>query len=146
MFLIKILNHFGSSYSILHDSDLPTAKRKVTPGIITNPAWTLNQKILDAVSNRPVGTKVRLIASMGNFEKAFLDEEVSVDKPYNALINMRNNADATRTITELLTALIDHSAKVPDGALEWTSIEQLKERITLLYGEENDTTEERTLA
>ncbi|WP_063868081.1 ATP-dependent nuclease [Paenibacillus sp. Soil766] len=56
--LIKILNHFGTSYSILHDSDTTTTMRKGKK--IKNPAWVHNEKIYNAVIDRPETSNVRL--------------------------------------------------------------------------------------
>ncbi|SDO25461.1 putative ATP-dependent endonuclease of the OLD family [Psychrobacillus sp. OK028] len=118
--LVKILNHFGTSYSVLHDSDYP----KLVSGN-KNPAWTTNQKILDAVSEHVDPTKVRLIASLKNFEFAFLTNEVSSEKPYNALLEISENLELAIKVKSLLSALIDHTAPIPLGCLEWGNIEDL---------------------
>ena len=76
--LVKILNHFGSSYSVLHDSDRPlTAAGK------GNPAWGNNPNILDAVNSKPDGAETRLLASLPNFEEAYFGEEIKSEKPYS---------------------------------------------------------------
>ncbi|MFE7083267.1 ATP-dependent endonuclease [Priestia megaterium] len=118
--LVKILNHFGTRYSILHDSDYP-----ILESGNRNPAWTTNQNILNAVYEHVDPSRVRLIASLKNFEYAFLTNEVSGEKPYNALLELSENPEIAENIKILLLALIDHSAPIPTGCLEWSSLEEL---------------------
>lgn len=128
--LIKILNHFGSSYAVLHDSDTPTIIKKGK--LSKNPVWAHNEKILDAVKARPGSSKVRLLASVVNFEKAYFGEEVGSEKPYNAIMNLQQNLEAFAKIEQLLDALLDHSKQPPVGAIEWTSVPQLEEYVSAL--------------
>ena len=122
--LVKILNHFGSSYSVLHDSDKPlTAAGK------GNPAWGNNPNILDAVNSKPVGAETRLLASLPNFEEAYFREEIKSEKPYNALKTISSNSNKFDTIEKLLLALIDHSAAIPENCAEWTNIEDLHQKL-----------------
>ncbi|MDN4865728.1 ATP-dependent nuclease [Priestia megaterium] len=118
--LIKILNHFGTRYSILHDSDYP-----ILESGNKNPAWTTNQNILNAVYEHIDPSRVRLIASLKNFEFAFLTSEVSGEKPYNALLELSENPGIAENIRLLLLALIDHSSPIPTGCLEWSNLEEL---------------------
>jgi len=122
--LIKILNHFGSKYSVLHDSDTPLTKE-----LKRNPAWATNQNILDAINLHNDKTKVRLVSSIPNLEKAFFRQEVKDEKPYNALMKMSNDASSFERIEELLFSLIDHSSPTPVGALEWSKLEDLEEAV-----------------
>lgn len=126
--LIKILNHFGSSYSVLHDSDKPeiTTKKGKT---MANPAWGHNPKILNAVNAKPVETKTRLLASLPNFEEAYFGETAETEKPYNALRTISDNADTFNLIESLLQALINHRAAIPKNCAEWTSIDDLKAKL-----------------
>ncbi|ASS76960.1 ATP-dependent endonuclease [Tumebacillus algifaecis] len=125
--LVKILNHFGTSYSVLHDSDLPTTLTKAGTEI-KNPAWAHNIKIFQEIQKHPTPAKVRLLASVPNFEAAYFDEEVSGEKPYNALLELRNRPSSFQTIEHLLSLLVDHSrTDLPDGCLEWQTLDQLKE-------------------
>lgn len=122
--LVKILNHFGSSYSVLHDSDRPlTAAGK------GNPAWGNNPNILDAVNSKPDGAETRLLASLPNFEEAYFGEEIKSEKPYNALKTISRNSNKFDTIEKLLLALIDHSAAIPENCAEWTNIEDLQQKL-----------------
>jgi len=119
--LVKILNHFGASYSVLHDSDMP--KTKDSKG---NPAWGNNPNILEAVSAKPDGTKVRLLASLPNFEKAYFNMDVSKEKPYNAILTLSKDKDKFLIIKQLLDALIDHELAPPRNCIEWSNLDQLE--------------------
>ncbi|MCE3234369.1 MAG: ATP-dependent endonuclease [Vampirovibrio sp.] len=125
--LCKILNHFGAGYAVLHDSDHPKAKRKGKE--ITNPAWTQNTKILDIVAQAPDRKKIRLVASIPNVEGAYFGDALDGEKPYNALLQMSEGTDAFNKTLQLLEALVDHSKSLPDGAFEWTNIEELKAKL-----------------
>ncbi|ANX13324.1 ATP-dependent endonuclease [Fictibacillus arsenicus] len=122
--LIKILNHFGSRYSILHDSDYPTLSNGNKNG-----AWTTNENIRNAVYCHEDPTKVRLIASIRNFENAFLGEEVSKEKPYNALVNLMEKPNSLKQIRDLLEALVNHAARIPHGFIEWDVLEDLEKSL-----------------
>jgi putative ATP-dependent endonuclease of OLD family len=126
--LVKILNHFGSSYSVLHDSDKP-----LTASGNGNPAWGNNLKILMEVNSKPVGAETRLIASLPNFEEAYFHEEIKSEKPYNALRTISNDINKFGKIEKLLKALIDHTSELPENCVEWTSIEDLEENLTAIY-------------
>jgi putative ATP-dependent endonuclease of OLD family len=123
--LIKIMNQFGSSYSVLHDSDTPN-----TPSGRRNPAWTVNQTILNAVNAHPAASKVRLVASLRNFEKAFLGGSVTEEKPYNAIETLSSNATALENVRSLLKGLVNHQTSLPAGCTEWSSLEDLSQKLT----------------
>lgn len=126
--LVKILNHFGTAYSVLHDSDTPRTKDESR----ANPAWTNNQRILDSLSARPDGLAVRLIASIPNFEGAYFGKEIAGDKPYNALETLTNDSEKFGIVEQLLDSLVDHTLPHPDSCLEWSQIEQLSDYINNL--------------
>ncbi|MDM8173173.1 AAA family ATPase [Olivibacter sp. 47] len=119
--LVKILNHFGTGYSVLHDSDTPTIKSGAT-----NPAWTNNSRILEALTIRPKGLNVRLLASIPNFEGAYFEKELTSEKPYNALSIISTDSEKFATVEALFDSLLDHSGKVPPNCVEWSDIEELK--------------------
>ena len=127
--LAKILNHFGAAFAILHDSDTTTTQRKNKDGelkVIANPAWATNQRILDVVGNAPDPKKVRLVASVPNFEVAYFDQVVTGEKPHAAIQNLKADPEKLATIKALLAALIDHAKPLPAGALAWTDIKVLE--------------------
>ena len=119
--LCKILNQFGAPYSVLHDSDRPTCiskgkKRK-------NPAWAHNESILREMGN--AFSPTRRLASVPNFEEAYLGEEAKNDKPYNLLQNLQAKPEVFEKLVPLLDSLIDFTNAVPQGATEWDDIESL---------------------
>lgn len=127
--MAKVLNQFGASYSIIHDSDTPKAKRKnrSTGEVveINNPAWSANEKILSEVEGRLKSNTVRLVASIINFEHAFFDTSLTSEKPYSAVSAMREDRERKEIIKKLLDALLDHSKPLPSGCLDWSDINQL---------------------
>ncbi|MBB5438005.1 putative ATP-dependent endonuclease of OLD family [Pedobacter sp. AK017] len=122
--LVKILNHFGTSYSVLHDSDTPYTKAENK-----NPAWGNNPNILEAVAARPEGTKVRLLASLPNFEQAYFNMEVSKEKPYNAINTLKNDEEKFKVVKMLLDGLVDHAEPVPNNCLEWSTLDELQKKV-----------------
>ncbi|MBT2766017.1 AAA family ATPase [Paenibacillus sp. ISL-20] len=128
--LVKILNHFGSRYAVLHDSDTPTTLRKGSR--IRNSAWAHNEKIYNAIQDRPHTSNVRLLASISNFERAYFGQEVRTEKPYHAIQNLQNDPVGYAKVEKLLEALLDHSVQPPEGAIEWTSVTQLEELVSAL--------------
>lgn len=123
--LVKILNHFGSGYSVLHDSDTPMTAN----GAKANPAWGNNPKILAAMAAKPAGTQTRLLASLPNFEKAYFGEVISNEKPYNALRTIIDQPAKFTIIETLLIALLKHDAATPNNCAEWITIDDLKEKL-----------------
>lgn len=126
--LIKILNHFGSSYAILHDSDTPRTK----DGSMVNPAWTNNTNILNAVNSKPEGIKTRLLASLPNFETAYFGTELTKEKPYSALTTISTTADKFDLIEKLFKALINYESELPANCSEWNSIESLEDDLMII--------------
>ncbi|MBK8701945.1 MAG: AAA family ATPase [Saprospiraceae bacterium] len=123
--LVKILNHFGSSYSVLHDSDTPLTAN----GAMANPAWGNNPNILAAIAAKPAGTQTRLLASLPNFEQAYFGEVIATEKPYNALRTIAEQPAKFAIVETLIQALINHNAAIPDNCAEWTTIEDLREKL-----------------
>ena len=123
--LVKILNHFGTSYSVLHDSDKPMNKT----GDKRNPAWGNNPNILASVSAHHDGTMVRLLASLPNFEEAYFDMEVSKEKPYNAIVVLSQDEVKFNIVRSLLDALIDHGKPLPINCVEWNDLAELEEEL-----------------
>lgn len=123
--LVKILNHFGSSYSVLHDSDTPSTAN----GAMANPAWGNNPNILAAIAAKPVGTQTRLLASLPNFEQAYFGEVIATEKPYNALRTITEQPAKFAIVETLLQSLINHNADIPNNCVEWTTIDDLRKKL-----------------
>ncbi|MDQ5987800.1 MAG: hypothetical protein CSYNP_03546 [Syntrophus sp. SKADARSKE-3] len=120
--LCKVLNQFGAPYAVLHDSDRPSYLKDGKE--YANPAWAHNESI--KVEMAKASRTTRIVASVPNFESAYLGKEVTTDKPYNVLCNIANSAAVMLVVTELLDALLDFTIPVPAGALEWADIDDLK--------------------
>jgi putative ATP-dependent endonuclease of OLD family len=118
--LIKILNHFGKDYAVLHDRDNPTSSNGNA-----NPAWTANQSILDAISQKPSEVTVRLLASLPNFEGAYFGSTASSEKPYAALKRLMDSQDDFDKIKKLFDALLDFSKPVPENCKQWSTMDEL---------------------
>jgi putative ATP-dependent endonuclease of the OLD family len=128
--LCKILNQFDKQYAVLHDADSETVPSKKNPGKTrANSAWTENKKILAVTEEGRKSGKIRLLASVPNFESAYFGEEADGEKPYNALCTLKENPKALEHIKLLLDALIDTEKSVPTNALAWESIEQLSAEV-----------------
>ncbi len=123
--LVKILNHFGSSYSVLHDSDTPLTAN----GAKANPAWGNNPNILAAIAAKPPGSQTRLLASLPNFEQAYFGEVITTEKPYNALRTIAEQPAKFNIVETLFQALINHNAAIPENCAEWTTIDDLREKL-----------------
>lgn len=126
--LVKILNQFGASYSVLHDSD----RVKTKNGDKNSPAWGNNPNILNSVMARPAGTNVRLLASLPNFEEAYFGEEIKDNKPYNALKTISTDTSKFQIVEQLFNSLIDHASPIPMNCSEWNSIEQLEADLNIV--------------
>lgn len=131
--LVKILNHFGSNYSVLHDSDLPKTTTKAG-NVMANPAWGNNPNILAAVNSKPAGNQVRLVASLPNFEEAYFGEIAKDEKPYNALKTLESDSNKFDIIENLLKALINYESPLPANCTEWVSIEELQQKLEETLG------------
>lgn len=126
--LVKVLNHFGSNYSILHDSDKPKIMTKAGENM-ANPAWGNNPNILAAVKGKPTNRNVRLLASLPNFEEAYFGALAGSEKPYNALKTLETDREKFDTIELLLKSLIDHDSVLPNNCTEWKDIDDLNEKL-----------------
>ncbi|WP_420070675.1 ATP-dependent nuclease [Syntrophus gentianae] len=120
--LCKILNQFGAPYAVLHDSDKPTYVSKDKE--FHNPAWAHNKSI--QLESFKGSAAKRLVASIPNFEAAYLSKEAVTNKPYNALNCLKTDADAVKIIRDLLGALIDFTKPLPHGAIDWNDIDKLR--------------------
>ncbi len=123
--LCKVLNQFGAPYAVLHDSDRPTYLKDGKE--CANPAWAHNDSIRTEMTKASGAT--RLVASVPNFEAAYLGDEVKTDKPYNVLRGLKANSAILVTVSELLDALLDFKKPLPPGAVEWASTTVLKQAL-----------------
>lgn len=129
--LIKILNHFGSDYSVLHDCDRPRITTKKGKEM-ANPAWGNNPNILKAMNEKPIGKSTRLLASLPNFEEAYFGEVAEEEKPYNALKVLETNAEKFTTVESLFKALLDFEVVPPVNCIEWKTIEELEAKVNTI--------------
>lgn len=133
--LCKILNQFGKPYAVLHDSDRPEATRKGKQ--IANPAWTMNERIRETITDELQAGTVKLIASVPNFEEAYFGEEVLADKPLTAWERVKTDQAVYEKVFMLLKALSGQSDDLPDGALAWSSLDELKNAVDEHFGNGN---------
>jgi putative ATP-dependent endonuclease of OLD family len=119
--VVKILNQFTCDYAVLHDTDSPqTADGR------TNPAWTVNKNILDAITNNSMSAQIRLIACKTTFESAIFNESVSKDKPYNAIVRIKKNENEQSKVKQLLDSLLMAEKEPPCNCIRWNDIKQLE--------------------
>ncbi|MGE0565821.1 MAG: ATP-dependent endonuclease [Pseudolabrys sp.] len=123
--LMKIMNHFGAPYAVVHDSDRP----KLDSGK-ANAAWAANKMILDAAAAAPDRDSVRLTAFVPNFEMAVFGETVTSDKPYNAVLKLRQNDAYRKVVKSALDYLLFQSNSCPNCLQNWTSMDALEKLAT----------------
>jgi len=128
--LCKILNQFDKGYGILHDSDRATVKDKSTGADRTNSAWSENQKILNETAVGRTAGRIRLLASVPDFEQAFFGKKVGRDKPYSALARLKAEDAAFRNIATLLDFLINADTTLPQGAIQWAAVGDLEKAVS----------------
>lgn len=80
----RILNQFGSSYTIIHDADAPQIQRNGTWQ--RSGMWTMNGKIQETLAAAPVDSaKRKVIVHVPDFEGYYFGYQLTVDKPYQAV-------------------------------------------------------------
>ena len=67
-----------------------------------------------------------MLASLKNFETAFLGGDVTEEKPYNAIEQLRGRSATVDVIAALIRALLDPAQAPPTGAVAWTSLTELE--------------------
>jgi len=127
--LCKILNQFDKGFAILHDADREKVMGTKTKKMRLNAAWTVNQKILEITEQGRAAGRVRLLASVPNFEEAFFGEAADGEKPYSALARLKSDSVAYKAIAGLLDCLVDSSKPISPGAMAWTSMDELKRAV-----------------
>ena len=114
----KVLKQFSKSFFILHDTDT-----ELTSTDKNNPAWGMNKTILSLLDEEK---QVNLVACKTCFETALFGEESKYEKPYNALIRIRQNTDVRDKVKALLDYLIEkNGATLPENCIHWTDLSQL---------------------
>ena len=113
----KILNQFQKEYAILHDADTEFVDKTGNK----NPAWKVNQNIIDAVEDH-----INVIACKKNFEDALFKEKAASDKPYNAYLKMKEDTEFLELVKSLMDALLDKSLLPPENCIRWKLIDSLK--------------------
>lgn len=136
--MMKVLNHFGKKYYVLHDTDVPTVqskrrnKEQSVDGVIAydiftmvNPAWTNNGKILAQTTDQ-----VRVVASVINFEDAYFDETIGSDKPENCIKHIKEEPEMYQKIKDLLDGILERGdSQLPEQALTWSDISELSDAV-----------------
>ncbi|EIU1678477.1 AAA family ATPase [Pseudomonas aeruginosa] len=133
--MMKVLNHFKATYFVIHDTDRPKTMSRKFKGKdkagnriyeeieINNPAWTNNSKILDQMSGYS-----KVAASIVNFEVAYFAETADSGKPENCITKMKDSQEHYDTVKNLIDGILE-DGELPEGAIRWKSIEELKEAI-----------------
>ncbi|MGC1301785.1 MAG: AAA family ATPase [Caulobacteraceae bacterium] len=128
--LAKIMNHFGGSYAVLHDTD----QRKTAKGT-ANSAWSANAQILSVCQAAPDNAKVRLVASVIDFEHAIFGVAASSDKPFLTVKRIRSDNEARAKVEAVLQYLLFESDQPPfESIIAWKSEEELDAAIAKFYG------------
>ncbi len=122
----RVLLQFDRSVVILHDSDSP-----LTNSGAKNPAWGMNESIIKVKDMVPGTASVRVVACLTDFESAMLDNASTRDKPYQAVMKIRSEPETERKVRALLDGLLSKDLALPNGILEWTSINELKSAVGL---------------
>jgi putative ATP-dependent endonuclease of OLD family len=136
--MMKVLNHFGKKFYVLHDTDVPTVKSKrknkelSADGAIVydqftmaNPAWTNNEKILSQMTDQS-----RVVASVINFEDAYFDETIGSDKPENCINHIKEEQEKYQKIKELLDGILEIGENfLPVGAIAWSDMSELSDAV-----------------
>ncbi|GEM_PF-42138 len=105
----RILNQFSSTYTVVHDSDSPRAKRK--DRWQRNPMWTINEQIFAAVSERKDSLGVcHVVSHVPGFEQHYFGTTASADKPYQAIQVLRRpdfgQTDDTAALAAMASQLL----------------------------------------
>jgi len=137
----RILNHFGTSYTIVHDADSPMCLRKGK--WVKNSMWTVNRQIVDAVAERKKELPgCSLVVHVPDFEGFYFEEELTGDKPYHA-ITMLNSAEFQKT--EKYKLLINCVTQIFNGIHPgcYADYTMLTSHVKAWLAEENPTPSEK---
>lgn len=123
----RILNQFGSPYTVIHDSDAPRVKKE--GAWQTNGMWTINQRILDAIAERDAtAPPANAICHAPDFESYYFGRRLKSDKPYRCLQELNREDFATsEELGRLRTLVPELFAGTHSQAV--TSLDEVKERV-----------------
>jgi putative ATP-dependent endonuclease of OLD family len=96
---------------------------------ITNPAWTMNGKIRKVVEKQIAQQTVYLVASVPNFEQAYMGETLTKDKPFEAWKRLKSDTAFYQKISGLLKALCRTGNDLPPGAMAWKDESELQQTL-----------------
>jgi putative ATP-dependent endonuclease of OLD family len=86
----------------------------------------MNRAICKIIEQEEAKGKVNIVACKTCFETALFGEEVKEEKPYNALVRIRNDETAKNRVRQLLDYLIGvEGAVLPANCIHWQTIDQL---------------------
>lgn len=112
----KIMNHFGGKYAVLHDTD-----RRENANGSANSAWAANEQIRVVTSSAQAG-RVRLAASVVDFEHAIFGKGATKDKPFNTVRQIREDFDARNRAEKVLKYLLFEDENPPlQTIIAWNS-------------------------
>lgn len=137
----RILNQFGSSYTIIHDTDCPRIQRNGKWQ--RNGMWTINEQIVQVVQQAGVGAATRiLIAQVPDFELHYIGRKLAADKPYQAVRTLHRGDFQTSEETRLLRGAADAIlSEIHEGL--YRSIDELQEKVRQWINSENPSPSER---
>lgn len=119
--IAKVLLQFSKGFSILHDRD-----HKLTKAGKANPAWGMNRTIAGILNMENAKDKVTLVACNTCFEVAIFGEEVSNEKPYNALLKIDSDINFENKVKDLLDYLVGSTGAVlPTNCINWKTIDDI---------------------
>jgi putative ATP-dependent endonuclease of OLD family len=123
----KILNQFGSPYTVIHDSDAPKVKRKEKWQ--TNGMWTMNERIIEAIYERTADLPPSVaVCHVPDFESVYFGVRRKENKPDSCLQELERddfgNADDLELLRQMVPQLVrgDHPGR-------WTTIDELMSRV-----------------
>jgi len=123
----RILNQFGSSYTIIHDTDCPRVQRDGKWQ--RNGAWTINEQIVQVVQQAIEGAATRtLVAQVPDFELHYFGRKLATDKPYQAVRTLHRGDFDTTEETKLLRGAVDAILSETHEGL-YGSIDVLREKV-----------------
>lgn len=123
--IARIMNQFGGRYSVLHDTDQPTTSQGRANG-----AWAANEQIRLEIEKAPDPTRVRLAASLIDFEHAIFGEAATSDKPFYTVEKIRNSPKHKAIVKKVLEFLLfERNDTAPAKVITWNNIDQLKDAL-----------------